>query len=84
MRAIEKGEGKFCSHPCFLPFRILLSSVANFAGGMKLRIGKLSGVNDPVFGTLENYGAYLQRLYATQQVNISGTLTAGDENGFGW
>lgn len=62
---------------------ILLSSVANFAGGMKLRIGKLSGVNDPVFGTLENYGAYLQRLYATQQVNISGTLTAGDENGFG-
>lgn len=62
---------------------VLLSSVANFAGGMKLRIGKLSGVNDPVFGTLEDYGAYMQRLYATKQVNISGTLTAGDENGFG-
>ncbi|EDO55315.1 hypothetical protein BACUNI_00987 [Bacteroides uniformis ATCC 8492] len=31
MRAIEKGEGKFCSHPCFLPFRILLSSVASFS-----------------------------------------------------
>lgn len=62
---------------------VLLSSIANFAGGMKMRMGKLSGVNDPVFGTLEDYGAYVQRLYATKQVNISGTLTAGDENGFG-
>lgn len=61
---------------------ILLSSIANFAGGMKLRIGKLSGITDPVFGDLEDYGAYMQRLYATKQVNISGTLTAGDENGF--
>lgn len=62
---------------------VLLSSVANFAGGLKMRLGKLNGINDPVFGTLDNYGAYMQRLYATQQVNISGTLTAGDENGFG-
>lgn len=62
---------------------VLLSSVANFAGGLKMRLGKLNGVNDPVFGTLEDYGAYVQRLYATKQVNISGTLTAGDENGFG-
>lgn len=62
---------------------ILLSSVANFAGGMKMRMGNLEGIIDPVFGELDNYGAYTQRLYATQQVNISGTLTAGDENGFG-
>lgn len=62
---------------------VLLSSIANFAGGLKMRLGKLNGVTDPVFGTLEDYGAYIQRLYATRQVNISGTLTAGDENGFG-
>lgn len=62
---------------------ILLSSVANFAGGMKVRMGKLNGVYDPVFGALEDYGAYTQRIYATKQVNIAGTLTAGDENGFG-
>ena len=28
------------------------------------------------------YGAYFQNLYATRNVNIAGTLTAGDENGF--
>ena len=37
---------------------------------------------DPVFGVLEGYGAYFQNLYATRNVNIAGTLTAGDENGF--
>lgn len=62
---------------------ILLSSVANFGEGMKMRVGRLTGISDPVFGTLEDYGMYAQRLYATRQVNISGTLTAGDENGFG-
>lgn len=27
---------------------VLLSSVANFAGGLKMRLGKLNGINDPV------------------------------------
>lgn len=62
---------------------ILLSSVANFADASTMRIGKLDGIVDPVFGNLEGYGAYLQKLYATSGAHISGTLTAGDENGFG-
>ena len=32
---------------------------------------------------LQGYGAYFQRLYATRDVNVAGTLTAGDEAGFG-
>ena len=62
---------------------VLLADIGNFADGMKVRIGKMSGITDPVFGELEDYGVYAQRFYATKQVNISGTLTAGDENGFG-
>ena len=61
---------------------VRLSSVATFAGSTKSRVGKISGVIDPVYGLLEGYGAYFQRLYATKDVNISGTLTAGDRNGF--
>lgn len=45
-------------------------------------MGKVSGIIDPVFGMLDGYGAYFQNLYATRNVNIAGTLTAGDENGF--
>lgn len=62
---------------------ILLSSVANFKDASKTRIGRLDGVVDPVFGRLEGYGGYLQKLFASQSAHISGTLTAGDENGFG-
>lgn len=62
---------------------ILFSSVANFGGASNMRVGKLDGVVDPVFGQLEGYGAYLQKLYAAHAAHISGTLTAGDENGFG-
>lgn len=61
---------------------ILLSSIANFGDASKMRVGKLNGVNDPVFGTLEGYGSYMQKLFASQSAHISGTLTAGDENGF--
>ena len=43
---------------------------------------KVTCIIDPVFGMLEGYGAYFQNLYATRNVNIAGTLTAGDENGF--
>lgn len=62
---------------------IRLSSVAVFTDSTKARVGKISGVIDPVFGVLEGYGAYFQNLYATRNVNIAGTLTAGDERGFG-
>ena len=62
---------------------IRLSSVSVFTDATKARVGKVSGVIDPVFGVLEGYGAYFQNLYATRNVNIAGTLTAGDENGFG-
>lgn len=61
---------------------VRLASVATFAGSTKSRVGKVSGIIDPVYGLLEGYGAYFQRLYATKDVNISGTLTAGDRNGF--
>lgn len=61
---------------------ILLDSISNFGDATAMRIGKLDGVVDPVFGTLSGYGAYIQKLYASQTAHISGTLTAGDENGF--
>lgn len=62
---------------------ILLSSVANFGDASQIRVGKLSGITDPVFGKLDSYGGYFQKLFATTSAHISGTLTAGDENGFG-
>ncbi len=62
---------------------VRLSSVSVFADATKARVGKVSGIIDPVFGVLDGYGAYFQNLYATRNVNIAGTLTAGDENGFG-
>lgn len=62
---------------------ILLSSVANFMDASQIRIGKLGGLVDPVFGRLDGYGGYMQKLFASRSAHISGTLTAGDENGFG-
>lgn len=61
---------------------ILLSSLANFSDGSQIRVGKLSGISDPVFGKLESYGGYFQKLFASNGAHISGTLTAGDEKGF--
>ena len=61
---------------------VRLSDIATFSKASKARIGKITGVVDPIFGKLEGYGAYFQNLYATKNVNIAGTLTAGDENGF--
>lgn len=61
---------------------ILLSSLANYGDASQIRVGRLSGIIDPVFGKLEGYGSYLQKLYASSSAHISGTLTAGDENGF--
>lgn len=62
---------------------ILLSSLAQFGDGSQVRIGKLDGIADPVFGKLNGYGSYLQKLFSSGSAHISGTLTAGDENGFG-
>lgn len=61
---------------------VRLSNLATFSNSTKARVGKITGIIDPVFGLLEGYGAYFQNLYATRNVNIAGTLTAGDENGF--
>lgn len=61
---------------------ILLDSISNFGDATSMRLGRLDGVVDKVFGNLTGYGAYIQKLYASQTAHISGTLTAGDENGF--
>lgn len=61
----------------------LLEHLSSFADASKIRIGKITGIADPLFGLLQGYGAYFQRLYATRDVNVAGTLTAGDERGFG-
>lgn len=58
------------------------SSLTNFENSTQVRIGKVSGIVDPVFGLLDGYGAYFQNIYATRNVNIAGTLTAGDGDGF--
>lgn len=57
-------------------------SLGNFSAAMKVRVGRISGIADPLFGVLNGYGAYFQNLYATRNVNVAGTLTAGDEQGF--
>lgn len=62
---------------------ILQSSLTSFNEASKVRVGRLDGVSDEVFGRLDGYGSYLQKLYASGSAHISGTLTAGDENGFG-
>ena len=62
---------------------ILLSSVANFGDASQMRLGRLTGMVDPVFGRLDGYGGYLQKLFTSGSAHVSGTLTAGDENGFG-
>lgn len=58
------------------------ADLASFKESTKVRVGKIKGVIDPVFGILEGYGAYFQNLYASKNINIAGTLIAGDANGF--
>lgn len=62
---------------------ILQSNLTAFDEASKVRVGRLDGIIDAVFGRLDGYGSYLQKLYASGSAHISGTLTAGDENGFG-
>lgn len=52
---------------------ILLSSVGNFMDASQMRIGKLDGIHDPVFGRLDGYGGYMQKLFASMSAHISGT-----------
>ena len=40
---------------------ILLSSVTNFNDACHTRVGKLTGIIDPVFGQLDSYGSYIQK-----------------------
>lgn len=61
----------------------LSEHLSSFAEAAKIRIGRITGIADPLFGMLQGYGAYFQRLYATRDVHVAGTLTAGDEGGFG-
>lgn len=61
----------------------LSEHLASFSEAAKIRIGRITGIADPLFGMLQGYGAYFQRLYATRDVHVAGTLTAGDEGGFG-
>lgn len=61
---------------------VLQSDLTNFSAASKVRVGKITGIADPLFGVLEGYGAYFQNLYATRNVNVAGTLTAGDSEGF--
>lgn len=61
---------------------IKLSDVANFSDAGKAIIGNLNSTVDPIFGSLKGYGIHTQNFYATQNVGIAGTLTAGDSNGF--
>lgn len=60
----------------------LLSDISSFSEATRVRVGKISGVVDPLFGVLDGYGAYFQNLYATKNISVSGTLTAGDQDGF--
>lgn len=62
---------------------IKLSSLSNYQEQSTTRLGNLSGITDDVFGRLSGRGGYMKRLFASQSVNIAGTLTAGDERGFG-
>lgn len=80
LTALLTGEGDWCEIADLNIIR--QSDISTFAGATKARVGKIKGVVDPVFGVLEGYGAYFQNLYATRNVNIAGTLTAGDKNGF--
>lgn len=61
----------------------LLEHLSSFSEAARIRIGRITGIADPLFGMLQGYGAYFQRLYATRDVHVAGTLTAGDEEGFG-
>lgn len=71
-------EGDWCE---IGELNIVKQSDISSLNGTKTRIGKLKGIVDPAFGNLDGYGTYLQNVYASKNINISGTLSAGDESG---
>ena len=62
---------------------VQLSDILSLNNATKLRAGKLSGIVDENFGSLSDYGVYTQSFYATKNINIAGTLIAGDKGGVG-
>lgn len=61
---------------------VALDELSDYGSATKGRVGRITGIADPLFGVLEGYGAYFQNLYATRNVSVAGTLTAGDGDGF--
>ncbi|HEX2866102.1 MAG TPA: hypothetical protein VHO03_03620 [Ignavibacteriales bacterium] len=65
------------------------SQIATFATNpwtdlkIRSRSGDLTGVPTTTYGALKNFGVYTQDFYGEGNVNIVGTLTAGDSNGWG-
>lgn len=78
LSGMSKSESVSISDLNIIP----MASLTSFSDASSVRIGKLTGISDNVFGSLDGYGGYLQKLYASNSAHISGTLTAGDENGF--
>lgn len=76
----EGGDGKIEVSDLNI---ILLSSVSSLSDASQIRWGKLDGIVDSVYGKLSGYGGYAQRLFIAGSAHVTGTLTAGDENGFG-
>ena len=60
-----------------------IETINGLVNATKTRVGKLDGIVDDSFGDISGYGGYFQKLYATKDVNISGTFTAGNQDGFG-
>ncbi len=62
---------------------IQLSSLSSFSDQSLVRMGRLEGTRDIVFGQSKGYGGHFRRMFATGASHVSGTLTPGDANGFG-
>lgn len=76
------------------PFIRVYDGVSSYIGGtegtnfgdfgtLKAQLGKLTNITSPIYGGLKGYGLYTQNAYLEGNVNVAGTLTAGDANGFG-
>lgn len=77
--AMEDGDWVQISDFTIIPVEAITARVTD----IKVRHGKLDGVVDKTFGALKGYGTYVKRLYATEDVNVAGTLVAGDKGGIG-
>lgn len=69
------------------PYIDIIDDVASWADWTDIsknkgRIGRLNGISESPFGSLTGYGIYSQNAFMTGNVNVWGTLTAGDYQGF--